>query len=114
MRFQDPALEDPSLLSPGSSPIAADETVMLFRAKDVLFLSVLLHYMLQLEIASADKHMIKTLDQFIRTARDWQEKNKHLVKVPDIPLSDGQVVQSLKVPQSLRDEADSFTDNIKE
>lgn len=33
-RIQDPALDDPSLLAPGSKPIAKDEPVFLIRARD--------------------------------------------------------------------------------
>jgi hypothetical protein len=40
-RIQDPALNDPSLLSPGSTPIAAEEPVFLLRAQDVTAAAVL-------------------------------------------------------------------------
>lgn len=33
-RIQDPAVDDPSLLSEGSTPIGVDEPVFLLRAKD--------------------------------------------------------------------------------
>jgi len=83
IRFQDPALENPSLLSEGSTAIAEDEPVMLFRAKDRLFVSVLEHYKRELFRIEAAPNMIYAVDEHIEEAREWQLLNG--THVPDMP-----------------------------
>lgn len=85
-RIQDPALADPSLITSGSSPIAADEPVFLIRAKDKSApASVDAWAKINLEnggdptaSAMAFSHAAKM--------RDWQ--NKHGAKPADVPDSE--------------------------
>jgi hypothetical protein len=87
-RMQDPALEDPALLGEGSSPIGADEPVMLFRARDKHFVAVLLAYR-QLLVGDPDMQvdklwpMLTALGQHIVRAKEWQAE--HGCKRPDLP-----------------------------
>lgn len=81
-RFQDPALYDNSLLPEGSTPIGADEPVMLFRAQDKLFISVLNHYRDCL-LGTGNKIMVRMVDDHIRAVREWQDA--HGCKYPDVP-----------------------------
>jgi hypothetical protein len=83
MRFQEPALENPELLSVGSTPIAEDEPVMLFRARDVLFIDVLKYYAELLESCGSATHMIKAVHDQIELALKWREVNPSYF--PDIP-----------------------------
>jgi hypothetical protein len=83
MRFQEPALENPELLSVGSTPIAEDEPVMLFRARDALFIDVLRHYAELLEQCGSAPHMIKAVYDQIELALDWRNVNGSYY--PDIP-----------------------------
>jgi hypothetical protein len=83
----DPALADPSLLSPGSTPIAEDEPVMLFRAQDKHFLTVLSEYA---ALITRDPYipqrqasaMTATIHEHIARATAWQQK--HGCKSPDL------------------------------
>lgn len=85
-RIQDPALSDPSLLSPGSTPIGEDEPVCLFRAQDKFFVPVLRAYAKMLEdqpgyTPSLDHVQVSVLDH-IQVAEEWQLK--HGSKLPDL------------------------------
>lgn len=96
-RFQDPALNDPSLLGEGCSPIAEDEPVFLFRAKDRLFTDVLQFYAESLFDIAGDldsgsendqkfnnlEKMVNFIQNHIQLAKEWQEKNTS--KIPDMP-----------------------------
>jgi hypothetical protein len=83
-RIQDPALQDPLLLGAGSTPIGEDEPVMLFRAQDRLFISVLHHYAARLQnTVGVDPAMVEAVERQIEAARTWQAE--HGCKTPDIP-----------------------------
>ena len=82
-RIQDPALEDRNLLPDGSStPIGADEPVMLFRAQDRFFVEMLDEYHKRLRGAGKDD-MARAVELQIQRAKRWQEKNG--CKTPDLP-----------------------------
>ena len=80
---EDPAWSDPSLLSPGSTPIATDEPVMLFRAQDRAFIHVLEAYQEWLIVAGVSQRIIDSVEQHIMMANAWQ--HEHGCKMPDIP-----------------------------
>ena len=83
-RFQDPAVDDPTLLGEGCTPIAEDEPVMLFRAKDKHFLNVLIDYFHHLRMdPNVDKKMLDAIAEHSNLAAEWQNKNG--TKTPDIP-----------------------------
>jgi hypothetical protein len=89
MRFQDPALRDPSLLTDDHSPIASDEPVMLFRAKDKHFIGVLMDYMQRIEhsqLTSKERSkaddVITSVRRHIELAGKWQKENG--TKNPDL------------------------------
>lgn len=63
--------------------IPEDEPVMLFRAQDVLFIHVLMHYAHELDKIGADEDMVLAVQDHIETAREWRRENQ--VKVPDKP-----------------------------
>jgi hypothetical protein len=87
-RIQDPALEDPSLLAPGSTAISEDEPVMLFRAKDKHFCAVLEHYWrLLVNDPDAKPDIARYVAGHMGTALAWQEKNG--CKTPDLPRKGG-------------------------
>lgn len=71
-RIQDPAQQ-----------IGADEPVMLFRAKDVLFPAILAKYADLLRLHHADPFMIETVLAHESAARKWQRQ--HGCKLPDMP-----------------------------
>lgn len=82
-RFQDPALDDPSLLSEGSTPIGADEPVMLFRAQDRHFIPLLEAYArLLCADSKAGSDIVYAVEQHIEQARKWQRN--HATKTPDL------------------------------
>jgi hypothetical protein len=87
-RMQDPALDDPDLLSPGSTPIGTDEPVVLFRAQDRHMIAVLEHYR---DLVDADEHqknetarleVTEALDDHLERVRAWQAA--HGCKSPDL------------------------------
>jgi hypothetical protein len=85
-RIQDPAVDNPSLLSPGSTPIAPSEPVVLFRAQDKFMPEVLRAYAKMLEnqpgySPALDKVQASVLD-FIPVVETWQEA--HGCKLPDL------------------------------
>lgn len=89
----DPATNSPALLGEGSTAIGADEPVMLFRAKDILFLPVLRAYaqMLRDVRASCEETgsegprlaIIHGVEEQIHLAEIWQEK--HHARIPTMP-----------------------------
>ena len=86
-RFQDPAVEDPSLLGEGCSPIAEDEPVMLFRARDKHFLDVLRFYrMIVHQDPNRDPYeadrIAEAIEGHLDLARDWRLRN--VCKSPDL------------------------------
>lgn len=86
-RFQDPALDNPSLLAPGSSPIAADEPVFLLRAHDRHFVSMLEHYARLVDndenVSLGDSAVFHTLlFRHAELAKAWQ--SAHGCKSPDL------------------------------
>lgn len=83
-RIQDPALADPSLLSPGSSPIGQDEPVFLVRAKDASFLDTVQAWMQSHDRKGGDQLMRNALAIHLGRALAWREA--HGVKVADAPI----------------------------
>ena len=86
-RMQDPALADPSLVAPGSTPIGADEPVCLFRAQDKHFIEVLKAYrhLVNTDYKSDNDEamrIINSIDSHIALAKKWQEV--HGSKTPDL------------------------------
>jgi hypothetical protein len=83
-RIQDPALEDSSLLGPGSTPIGKDEPVILFRAQDKHFVQILNFYYETLEkFGEAEADVFECLENHMVLAEEWQDN--HPTKVPDLP-----------------------------
>lgn len=80
-RMQDPALNDPSLLGEGSTPIAEDEPVVLFRAQDKHFIAILGFYRDLTWDESRD--IADSVNRHIERARQWQSVNG--CKTPDLP-----------------------------
>lgn len=90
----DPALDDPTLLSEGSTPIGEDEPVCLFRAQDrnfVLLLrgyeSLLKHQGHDVVDREANRRIIESVNAHIGVASLWQQNNPDKVKAPDVPIS---------------------------
>lgn len=81
-RIQDPAVTDPTMLGEGSTPIAPDEPVMLFRGQDRLAPLVLIHYA-ELLTAAGKKDMAETVTRHAIRMTDWQHANGS--KTPDMP-----------------------------
>ena len=84
-RIQDPALNDPSMLSDGSTPIAEDEPVFLVRASDQAFVATLIAWQAAHIAKGGDLDMARVVDEHIEKAASWQEKNR--CKVADAPKS---------------------------
>lgn len=79
----DPALDNPELLTPGSTPIAEDEPVCLFRAQDKNFNKVMEAYMLLLvNDPDIKPDIIASVANHIVVATEWQKKNGK--KTPDL------------------------------
>lgn len=67
-----------------STPFGEDEPVMLFRAKDKYFTSVLEHYASELDPdIQVDSRMLDAVMNHIELAEKWQAKNGK--KTPDVP-----------------------------
>jgi hypothetical protein len=81
---KDPAVDDPTLLEPGSSAIGYDEPVFLLRAKDKLAPHNLLDYAARAEESGVDSAVVKAARDQARAMQDWQEKNG--CKLPDVPV----------------------------
>jgi hypothetical protein len=82
-RIQDPALQDPSLLSDGSSPIGEDEPVFLVRAKDAAFNATVMAWMEAHLDAGGDPAMHAAMAAHLGRAIAWRKK--HGTKVADAP-----------------------------
>lgn len=70
-------------LSKGSTLIAEDEPVMLFRAKDKHFVNVIGFYRDDVMTAEGDPKIIEAIDEFIPKVKQWQRDNG--TSFPDIP-----------------------------
>jgi hypothetical protein len=82
-RMQDPALEDPSMLSEGSTAIGTDEPVCLFRAQDKHMVAVLQAYRSQVELdPDADASIPYSVTEHIYRVKQWQARNG--CKTPDL------------------------------
>lgn len=82
-RIQDPALADPSLLSPGSTPIGEEEPVFLLRAQDKYFLPMLRQYIIFLATdGDGDPKTTTLLYEHHHRAKLWQDE--HGCKAPDL------------------------------
>ena len=84
-RIQDPALNDPSLLSEGSSPIGKDEPVFLLRASDQAFSDAVVAWMKAHVDAGGDPEVAKAAAKHLGSAIAWQGKNR--CKLADAPYS---------------------------
>jgi hypothetical protein len=87
-RIQDPAINDPSLLGVGCKPIGEDEPVLLFRAQDKHFLTILRMYDLLLaQDNEQEGYRYSELKSCLEIqgyrAEEWQEE--HGCKSPDLP-----------------------------
>lgn len=82
-RIQDPAVNDPSLLSDGSTPIGDDEPVFLVRAKDQAFIDVVGAWIESHRKAGGSDQMIEAAAFHLGTALHW--RSKHGTKVADAP-----------------------------
>lgn len=77
------AREDYNRIQDPEGKIPEDEPVMLFRAKDKLFVEILQTYRGKLLYHKAQPAMIELVDQHIELAKVWQATNP--TKLPDIP-----------------------------
>jgi hypothetical protein len=84
-RIQDPALDDPSLLSPGSTPIAADEPVFLLRASDRLAPVTVEMWATALEMIGGSAVTVGAVRQWANEMRRWQGLHFETIKTPDTP-----------------------------
>ena len=83
-RFQDPALDDPSLLSEGSTPIHEYEPVMIFRAQDKHAAAVVAYYAMRLaKDPDVNSEMASTVLHWSIVMREWAAVHG---KSPDMPL----------------------------
>jgi hypothetical protein len=81
-RIQDPALTDPSLLSPGSTPIGADEPVFLIRAQDLCAGEAVRRYADLAEAMGAASDLVEAARAHADRIGAWQ--SVHPAKVPDV------------------------------
>ena len=80
-RFQDPAVEDPTLLGEGSTPIAIDEPVFLLRAQDKHAAKVVAFYAGMLESdPEVDPVMAAVCKRWSSEMAAWASQ-----KTPDMP-----------------------------
>jgi len=84
-RIQDPALNDLSLLSEGSTPIAEDEPVFLVRASDQAFVATLEAWAKAHNEVAVERSMSAAVASHIELALEWQRNNRR--KVADAPVS---------------------------
>lgn len=82
-RIQDPGLDDPSLLSPGSTPIGADEPVFLIRGKDAAAVSTILHWVDESLKLGVDVELCHHVTAWAAVVALWQ--SKHGRKAADSP-----------------------------
>lgn len=89
-RIQDPAVGDPSLLTPGATAIGEDEPVFLLRAKDVTAPEAVRDWARRLQQATRGtdrwqeaQRMFLAAMEHARRMEDWQLE--HGSKVPDMP-----------------------------
>ena len=85
-RIQDPAVDDPKLISSGSSPIGKDEPVFLIRAKDVSAPAAVEEWA-KINLKNGGDQAASAM-AFTHAAkmRDWQRKNG--CKPADVPDSE--------------------------
>ena len=84
-RFQDPAVDDASLLGEGSTPIAPDEPVFLLRAQDRHAAKVVAFYAGMLESdPEVDPMMAAVCKRWSNEMAVWASQ-----KTPDMPEQDG-------------------------
>lgn len=83
-RIQDPAVNDESLLSDGSSPIKIDEPVFLIRAQDVCFESTVRAWMQFHSELGGDPFMSEALANHLQLASEWQSRNGR--QLADAPI----------------------------
>lgn len=114
MRIQDPAIYDRSLLAPDSSPVGVDEPVILFRAQDKLFTSVLIFYKNLLIQHNAQPEMIQAIDEHITLAVQWSLHNP--TKMPDMPLKRSERIESglMAMSQDKNPNAEESTEEKKQ
>ncbi len=74
-RIQDPAVEDPSLLSPGSTAIGKDEPVFILRAKDAAAPATLYAWAAKAEELGVSKSMVLAVRGWAHKMAEWQDQN---------------------------------------
>ena len=87
-RIQDPAVNDPSLLSEGSTPIGEDEPVFLIRARDLLGPETVRAWAdayVKLG-ALCDPVTHQAVIEWADRMEEWQNENE--CKAPDTPRSE--------------------------
>jgi len=95
-RIQDPAVNDPSLLSEGSTAIAEDEPVFLLRARDVSAPELVRHWADEFKWEAADEHdedsqeykdaltVFDAVQEWAVEMERWQQKNGY--QTATVPL----------------------------
>lgn len=111
-RFQDPGLEDPSLVSEGSTPIAEDEPVLLFRAKDQHFIFICSQYRAVLEHQPGAEEMMEALDNHIIRATRWRDKNGF--QRPDMPAGTALPLEEYGGPPESQDYTAGYVPGLTE
>jgi hypothetical protein len=64
--------------------IGKDEPVFMLRAKDVLAPDILDLYAQELIMSNASEEIVQSVSDQAKEMRKWQNKNKEIVKVPDL------------------------------
>lgn len=82
-RIQDPAVSDPSLLSPGSTPIGEDEPVFLIRARDWLAPDVVGYWADSMRANGGSEEVASHVLHWADRMAEWQQANGR--KMPDTP-----------------------------
>jgi len=77
------AREDYNRIQDPENKIPEDEPVMLFRAQDRHFVSVLKNYQLLLEAAN-NLEVAKTVAIHIEVSKEWRARKNTILKEPDL------------------------------
>jgi hypothetical protein len=76
-RIQDPAVSEPSLLSPGSSPIGVDEPVFLIRGKDNAAMAALYAWAKESRKNGVAENVCQHVELWACRIEDWQNTHGH-------------------------------------
>lgn len=83
-RIQDPGLQNPDLVAPGSSPISQDEPVFLLRGSDITASAVVMFWARLNEEVGGDARAIHLARQQAVEMAKWPRK-----KIADVPSTGG-------------------------